>query len=182
MVARNGYVIDMKSVPEMFPTHCHSDELCQLIGRAVMSCSYLENSLLDAAMAVKGLDPEFARRVGASKVIDLIKNEKQRSNGKTFHALIGLFERYCKANPLVSNKRTDELVKYCKQIAEVRDTLCHGFYHKPLEDGSALVRNRSREGENCLKIDEVYLSQFCKHVGDVAANVHSTWTMALRPG
>lgn len=174
-----GYKIATELIPEKFPTHAHSAEFCEAVGRAVMTCGYLENCLLQTCRALLMLNEKESGR-SAEEVAKEADLKIAAHASDTLFSLIKFYGECCNNNRYVSPIRTEKVAELCKKIGPLRNVLCHGFWHKPGVDGSVKIDFVNRKLEKFdTPITIEWLNQMQRHCAEVAAEVESTWALAL---
>lgn len=178
----HGYRIDTESIPVKYPTHTHSAEFCEAVGRAVMTCGYLEQRLFQTCRALLILKGKGSGRE-AQEVAAEVDAKIAPHLTDSLASLIRFYRECCEQNRDVSPIRTEKVATLCRDIGTLRNVLCHGFWHKPNNDGSVKVDFANRKnGRFDTPITIAWLNQMQRHCAEVAAEVDSTWTMALGNG
>jgi hypothetical protein len=171
----NRAIFDRENLPPMFPTHRHSPQFWEQLGRSVATYGFLEEVLGKAIFAFTA-----TRRYGPEEV------------DAAFHAWLPLLERalsdqlwnlaesYGRAvreNPDATTKNIGELVEAIKEATVIRNVLCHGSWCAPDANGASipLYVNRQKQVFE-TRIDVHYLRQVQVHVADLACAVVDTVT------
>lgn len=174
-----GYRIDTASIPDKFPTHTHSAEFCEAVGRVVMTCGYLEDRLFQTCRALLILNEKESGR-NAEDVAKEVDEKILSHMSDTLAPLIRFYCKCCDSNRYVSPIRTQKVASLCREIGPLRNVICHGFWHKPSCDGEVKVGFVNRNLEKFdTPITIAWLNQMQRHCAEVAAEVDSTWMLAL---
>jgi len=168
-------VTDRSRLPELFPTHGHSPEFWEQLGRTVATFGFLEEVLEKAFFAftaTKSYDPE---EVEAAYKAWLPKLEKALTD-----QLWILAESYGKAvreNQDSTIENINELVEDLKEATKIRNVLCHGSWRTPDADGKSLplfINKANKKFETAIDVN--YLRQVQVHVVGLACSVIDTVT------
>ncbi len=170
-----GYVIDMENLPELYPTHLHSAEFWEALGRTVATFGFLEETLGKAIFAFTAtreipeekVDEEFAKWLPTL----------QKALSDPLGGLIRSYESSVGTHQQDSIKEFDDLVHDLKKAAEIRNVLCHGSWRKPDRQGHSIpffVDKKDRIFQT--PIDITYLKQVQRHVTELTCAVVDTVT------
>lgn len=163
-------IIDRDRLPPLFPTHRHSPQFWEHLGRAIATYGFLEEVLGKAI---------FAFTATRNYRLDEIEAAYQAWQPQLERALTdqlwNLAEAYGKAardNPATTTKNIDELVDHIKKATVIRNVLCHGSWQKPNADGASLPWFVNRQIQVFdTAIDIAYLEQVQAHVAELACSV-----------
>jgi hypothetical protein len=129
--------IDFKTLPELFPTHKHSAEFWEVLGRAVGTFGYLEKILKDAILAITAVQPvseadfDDAYQSWLKTVNEIITDSMAR--------LIKKFEKAVRDHPKTEKKDIDWLICELEKAKAYRDVICHGAWlGNPDKDGKSI--------------------------------------------
>lgn len=166
----NRSIIDRKNLPEFFPTHMHSPEFWEQLGRTVAAFGFLEEILgkaIFAFTATRRYPPEEAEEAYEKW---LPKLEKALTD-----QLWNLADSYGKAvkeHPEATIKNVNELVEDIKKATVYRNVLCHGSWRPPDNEGKSLPFFVSKKsGKFETPIDIAFLSRIRSHVLDLSCSV-----------
>lgn len=131
--------IDFETLPELFPTHKHSAEFWEVLGRTVGTFGYVEQILKDAILAITAVQPVSEAEFG-----DAYQNWLKTVN-ETITAPMGVlikkFENAVRENPKTEKKDVDWLICELEKAKSYRDVICHGAWlGDPDEDGKSIPR------------------------------------------
>lgn len=171
----NRTVIDRSGLPSMFPTHRHSPEFWEHLGRAIASFGFLEEVLGKAIFAFTATRHYSDEEIDAAYEAWLPKLERALTD-----QLYNLAEAYGKAardNPDTTTENINDLVEDIKEAAVIRNVLCHGSWRSPDAGGSSvpLFVNRQKEIFE-TPINVAYLQQIQRGVADLTCSVVDTVT------
>jgi hypothetical protein len=139
---KEGFAVDLDRLPENFPTHRHEAEFWEALGRAVATFGFLEEVLGKAIFAFTA-----TRQIPP----DQIEIECEKWLPTLERALVdplgGLIDSYGSAARKHQNVPThlDDLLEKLREAAVWRNTICHGSWRAPDEQGllypSTLTKN-----------------------------------------
>ncbi|MBS7539598.1 hypothetical protein [Ancylobacter lacus] len=130
------FFINRAELPPLFPTHKHSPDFWEQLGRTVASFGFLEETLGRAIYALTGTRrcnlKEFEAGYKAwSSQLDLALTGK-------LGQLADSFGRAARKNPENVTENVDEIVEHIKAAARFRNVLCHGSWRPPDERGASV--------------------------------------------
>ncbi|MBV0910918.1 hypothetical protein [Anianabacter salinae] len=171
----NRSIIDRDNLPANFPTHRHSPQFWEQLGRTVATFGFLEEVLGKAIFAFTATRNYSAEEIDAAYQAWLPQLERALTD-----QLWNLAESYGKAardNPATTTTNIDELVEDIKKATVVRNVLCHGSWRTPDVNGASvpLFINRQKQKFDTA-IDLAYLKQVQAHVAELACSVVDTVT------
>jgi hypothetical protein len=142
---RQGYVVDLNSLPPAFPTHLNSIEFWEHLGRTVATFGYLEEVLGKAIFALTGTVPYDEAEIQGAFERWLPTLERAMID-----PLGGLIESYGKAyrsHPEAKFSNLDDLLNELRRASAIRNVLCHGSWRRPDVEGHSipLFVNRQKE-------------------------------------
>jgi hypothetical protein len=163
-------IIDRDRLPALFPTHRHSPEFWEQLGRTIATYGFLEEVLGRAIFAFTGTRSYRADEIDAAFQAWLPQLEHALTD-----QLWNLAESYGKAaheNPATTTENVGELVEHIKKATVIRNVLCHGSWQTPNADGASLPLfvNRQKQVFDTA-IDITYLKQVQAHVAELACCV-----------
>lgn len=170
-----GFVVDHKNLPTHFPTHRHSAEFWEALGRTVATFGFLEQTLGKAIFSFTATRdiPE-----------DQIESEFERwlpTLQKALHDPLGsLIDSYGKAvrsNSSSTITNLDDLLEDLLKASAIRNVLCHGSWRIPDEYGRSIpffVDKKDRVFQTA--IDVPFLQQVQRHVAELVCAVVNTVT------
>ena len=179
-------VVDRDRLPEMFPTHHHSPEFWEHLGRAIASFGFLEEVLGKAIFAFSA-----NRRYRQDQLEAAYRAWLPKLGRALTDPLTNLAESYGKAtqeHPETTTENVSDLVEQIKKAAIVRNALCHGSWPAPNSNGASipLFVNRRMEVWD-TPIDVAYLCAVQDHVAELSCNIidtvtHMGWQFPGRTG
>ena len=183
MVSREYYRVEQEQLPTDYPTHRHSGEFWEQLGRTVATYGFLEQVLGRAIFALTA-----TRRYAQDELEKAYNNWLGQLERALSDPLGGLIDAYGNARrnyhkPPVSN--FEQLVEDLRQAAQLRNVLCHGAWQVPDSNGKSLplfIDRKQRIFATC--IDAVYLQQVRAQVaGLICAVINSISSIGLQfPG
>lgn len=169
-----GFAVDLDRLPANFPTHRHEAEFWEALGRAVATLGFLEEVLGKAIFAFTA-----TRQIPP----DQIEIEYEKWLSILERALVdplgGLIDSYGSAARKHQNVPTylDDLLKKLREAAVWRNTICHGSWRTPDEQGRSLpLYVDKKRGVFETPIDIAALKQLHRHVAELACAVVNTVT------
>ncbi len=151
----------------LFPTHKHSLEFWEYLGRTIATYGFLEEVLDKAIFAFTA-----TREYNPNEIEEVYKTWFATLERALTGQLCNLAEkcgRVVKDNPKATNESVDELVDQVREAAAIRNVLCHGSWRAPDTEGKSrpLYVNRQLEVfETDIDID--FLNQVQSHVAELA--------------
>lgn len=160
----------------MYPTHRHTAEFWEYLGRTIATFGFLEEILGKAIFALTGTRRyNSAEEVNAAYEAWLPKLKKALTD--QLWNLACSFGKAVHDNPDSTLNNVDELVESIKGATKIRNILCHGSWGVPDEDGKSLPLFVNRELEILeTTIDVDYLRQLQADVAGLACSVINTVT------
>jgi hypothetical protein len=171
----NRSIIDRDRLPPLFPTHGHSPQFWEQLGRSIATYGFLEEVLGKAIFAFTATRNYSPDEIDAAYQAWLPQLERALTD-----QLWNLAESYGKAtrdNPATTTKNVDDLVEDIKKATFIRNVLCHGSWRLPKANGASipLFVNRQKQVFD-TGIDIAYLEQVQAHVLELACSVIDTVT------
>jgi hypothetical protein len=168
-------IIDKDKFPPLFPTHRHSPQFWETLGRTIATFGFLEEVLGKAIFAFTA-----TRKYSSDEIDAAYRAWIEQLEQAMIDPLQKLAESYCTAarnNPATTTENIDELVADIKKAAVIRNVLCHGSWQAPNANGASvpLFVNRQKEVFTTA-IDVQYLEQVQSHVAELACSVKDTVT------
>lgn len=164
-------VIDRDRLPVFYPTHRHSPQFWEHLGRAIATFGFLEEVLGKAIFAFTATR-RYDNTEEAEAAYEAWLPQLQQA---LTDQLWNLAEKYGKAvrtnmDSTISN--VDELVSDIKEATKLRNVLCHGSWRMPDEMGKSLpffINKNNEKFENSIDIEFLHTVQ-C-HVAELACSV-----------
>ncbi|MFN4287506.1 MAG: hypothetical protein ACK4E3_03285 [Brevundimonas sp.] len=166
-----GYLTHADGLPTDFPTHMHSAEFWEQLGRAVATFGFLEEVLGKAIFALTA-----TRRYEEDEIDEAYLKwipTLERAASDTLGGLIGLYDESLNDNPDVRFTNASDLIADLRKAARLRNVLCHGSWGVPSDDGSSLpffIDNKEMMIFD-TRIDVDHLVQTRKHVVELCCSV-----------
>jgi hypothetical protein len=167
--------VDRRALPALFPTHEHSPQFWEQLGRTVATFGFLEEILGKAIFAFTG-----TRMYRADEIEDAVKAwapKLERALKDPLKLLADSYGRAAKENQNAKVENVDELIRSIKDAADVRNILCHASWRPPDAEGKSLpffVNRRNEEVETKMDIQD--LCRIQDHAASLAYAVIDTVT------
>jgi hypothetical protein len=181
-------VINRDALPQNFPTHLHSAEFWEALGRAVATFGFLEDVLAKAIFAFSGMREIPEERAEAE--LEKWHQQLEKALKNSLGGLIGAYSDAVRSHGGATITNLDELIADLREASTIRNVICHGSWNPPDAHGRALpffVDRRLRVFSSL--VDVSYLTQLQQHTLDLACAVinsvtHMGWQFpgAVGPG
>jgi hypothetical protein len=170
------FVVNMEGLPPLFPTHQHSNEFWEHLGRTVATFGFLEEVLKKAIFSFTGNTLYSQCEIDAAYERWALTLEKvltaQLSN------LIDAYDRAVRNHPDASVLNFDELLNNLREVSRLRNVLCHGSWRFPEASGKSLplfVNKQTMVFDT--PIDIGFLQRTQKAVAELACHVVTSVTL-----
>lgn len=169
------FVVDREAFPSLFPTHRHSAEFWEHLGRVVASYGFLEETLGKAIFALTA-----TREYSDAEIKEAYLKWQQTLERALSDPLAGLIDSYAKAlrtHGKTTLKNADDLLSNLRAAAKLRNVLCHGSWGLPDKDGKSIpffVTSKMEIFET--PIDADYLDQVRLHVVELITETMNSVT------
>lgn len=173
----SGNVIDREQLPELFPTHRHLSELWERVGRVVATFGFLEEILGKAIYAYTAMR-QYSSQEEAEAAYGPWLNKLQRALSDPLSNLADSYGKAVRdyADPRVTG--IDEVVKYIKKAAKLRNALCHGSWRPPDVAGKSAIWYFTNKGERFeTLVDNNFLRDVQRHVVELTCAVIDSVTL-----
>jgi len=164
------YIINQKELPKFYPTHRHSPQFWERLGRTIATFGFLEEVLGKAIFVYT------ATRQYKEIEIDEAYKAWLPTLGKALSdSLRSLADSYCKAvktHQAADLGNIDQLIDSIKKASEIRNVLCHGSWRVPDSSGKSLplfVNTKNEIFETPIDIE--FLDQIQAHVQELSCLV-----------
>jgi len=168
-------VIVRDKLPEQFPTHRHSAQFWEQLGRTIATFGFLEEVLGKAIFAFTATRRYSDQEIETAYEAFLPKLQKALTD-----QLWNLAESYEKAvrdNPDSTIENIAELVKDIKEATNIRNVLCHGSWREPDESGKSLPLFVNKKNEIFeTPVDTAYLKSVQFHIAGLVCDIIDTVT------
>jgi hypothetical protein len=131
------FVVDIKNLPSLFPTHRHSAMFWESLGRTIATFGFLEEVLGKAIFAFTATTryPESEVEAAFEKWLRTL----ERALIDPLAALIDAYGKAVRNNSEVTIKNLDDLLCELRKASVIRNVLCHGSWRTPdTDDGKSL--------------------------------------------
>lgn len=160
------HVVKVEGVPKDFPTHRHTSDFWEALGRTVATFGFLEETLGKAIFAFTA-----TREVSPEEFEDAFAKWLPTITAAVSDPLGGLIDRYGSAvrkhsGTTITN--LDALLSDLRSAAAQRNVVCHGSWRPPDAVGRSLPLFVTRRLEIFdTAIDVAYLNQLRAHAVDL---------------
>jgi hypothetical protein len=169
------HVVAVDELPLGFPTHRHSSDFWQALGRAVATFGFLEETLGKAIFSFTAM-----RSYPDEQIEEAYRGWLKTLERALSDPLGNLIDSYGKAvcdHGDATIENLDELIADLRAAAVIRNVICHGSWGIPDDAGRSLplfVNKRIKKFE--IPIDTAYLDQLQRHTAELACAVINTVT------
>ena len=175
MTIAKGYVVNIRGLPDKFPTHAHPSSFWESLGRAVATFGFLEETLTKAVFSFTATRPYSETEIqdAYDKWVPLLEKTLSDQLG----SLINSYEKAVKDHPDSYVEDFDSFMSDLREAAKIRNVICHGSWRLPNQNGASIpfFVNRKKEVFE-TSIDCNFLDQLQKHTSELTAMVVSTVT------
>jgi hypothetical protein len=172
------FIVNPADLPEGFPTHQHTGEFWEALGRVVGTFGFLEEVLGKAIFAFSGTRRIPDEQIGAQFEKWLSTLERALSD-----PLGGLIDTYGKAvrthgAAVITPYDLEILLGQLRDSSGIRNVLCHGSWRSiPDKNGRSVPFFVDKKGMVfTTPVDVAFLQQMQRHVVDLACAVMNTVT------
>jgi hypothetical protein len=169
------FIIDINGLPDQFPTHSHSPEFWEQLGRTIATFGFLEDMLGRAIYAFTA-----TRTYDGDNADEAYQNWSKTLEHALKDQLPKLADSYKKAVREHQDEKVEniqEIVDAIKKVGKIRNVLCHGSWQPPDAAGKSLPRFVSNQLKRFdTKIDVAFLYQIQRHVAELACVVINSVT------
>ena len=155
---QNSHLVSVSDLDADFPTHLHSQQFWEELGRTVATFGFLEDTLGRACFALQATtevnDDEFDEQVGefVARLPKLLTD--------SLGPLIDNYEKSLRSHQQKPIKNSHELLAELRKAKTIRDVICHGSWGLPDKQGKSTPRFFNRKEEVfATPIDTEYLRQ-----------------------
>lgn len=169
------HVVAVDELPLGFPTHRHSSDFWQALGRAVATFGFLEETLGKAIFSFTAM-----RSYPDEQIEEAYRGWLKTLERALSDPLGNLIDSYGKAvrdHGDATIENLDELIADLRAAAVIRNVICHGSWGMPDDAGRSLplfVNKRIEKFET--SIDTAYLDLLQRHTAELACAVINTVT------
>lgn len=170
--------IDRGGLPDSFPTHRHSSELWEGLGRAVATYGFLEEVLGRAIFAVTAT--KSVSEADAETEVTKWMTTLERALDDPLGKLIDSYEKVLGVRPeaAVAIQEADLSFAALREANVIRNALCHGSWHSPDVEGQSELRYvDKRRGVFETRVDLLFLQQTRVAVVELICDVMDSVTL-----
>jgi len=158
-----------------YPTHLHSAEFWEALGRTIATFGFLEETLGKAIFSFTATRqiPEDELEAEYERWLPTLERALSDSLG----SLIDTYGSAVRTNNSATISNLDELLEDLRAASTLRNILCHGSWRTPDDQGRSIPlfvdrRNQVFQGA----IDVAYVQQVQQHVAKLVCDVINTVT------
>lgn len=168
-------IINLDALPANYPTHLHSPEFWEALGRTVATFGFLEEVLGKAIFAFTGTKQYSEADITAALEKWLPKLEQALYS--PLGNLIDLFVKSVREHQDATIENIEDLERNLREASVLRNVLCHGSWRKPNSDGASVpfFVNKQMMVFNA-PVDVAYLVQTQAAVSELSCAVINTVT------
>jgi hypothetical protein len=174
---QDGHIIKRAGLPDDFPTHLHSKEFWEELGRTVATFGFLEETLGKAIFAFTATRKysETDIETAFSRWLPTLT----RALSDTLRPLIDAYGKSVREHTSMKVGNLDELLEDLRAVADIRNVLCHGSWNVPDDKGRSKPFFVDKKGKVFdTPIDKAYLQQVRSQVVKLTCDVINTVTVA----
>ena len=169
------FVVDCERLPLHFPTHRHSPEFWEALGRAVATFGFLEETLGKAIFAFMA-----TRRIPADTIDEEYKRwlpTLEKAVTDPLGGLINAYEEAVRANSDATIPNLQDLLSHLREVAARRNVICHGSWRSPDDQGRSVpFYVDKKRGVWETPIDVAHLVQLRQQVAELSCAVVNSVT------
>ena len=164
------HVVSRSRLAANFPTHLHRSEFWEMLGRAVATFGFLEETLTRAIFAFTE-----TRRITEDQFEAEYQKwlpTLQKALTDPLGGLIGSYEKAVRSNSEATITNLDALITDLREASALRNVICHGSWNAPDDQGRSLPFYVDRmKGVFETPIDISYLQQLQRHTAELVCAV-----------
>lgn len=170
-----GHLIQRDALPKAFPTHRHTPEFWEALGRAVATFGFLEEMLGKAIFALTATTHHAGAE--AEKAYVAWQSKLERALMDPLGSLTTEYEKAFRNHQSANVENLAALVAQLRLAAELRNVICHGSWRPPDSNGSTVpfFANKRRETFQ-TPINVSFLIQLQQSTADLACTVMDSVT------
>jgi uncharacterized protein YutE (UPF0331/DUF86 family) len=167
--------LDRDAIHPQFPTHLHSQDFWEQLGRTVATFGFLEDTLTKAIFAFTATT-EYTEAEGL-KALEKWPSVLEKAMTDTLYPLAEVYGKVVREHQGANFKNVGDLVDDIKQAAEIRNALCHGYWQAPERSGKSPLNYFNKKLEKFdTPIDTAWLKQVQDHVVTISCHVINSVT------
>lgn len=171
-----GHLVDQENLPDQFPTHRHSPQFWEQLGRTIATCGLLEETLGKAIFAFTATRQYDESEIDAAYEAwpPILERALTDSLGK----LADAYEKAARDNQKTITTNIDERVEDIKKLSKIRNVLCHGSWYPPDAEGKSVPRfvsKNMKKFETALDVED--LKKVQEHTVELICLVMETVTV-----
>lgn len=163
MTEVNRYIIDQASLPTDFPSHRHTTDFWESLGRTVASFGFFEEVLCKAIFAFTATRPYSDAEI--NEAYEQWFPKLQRALSDQLGALIDTYGKAVREHPDATISNLTELLDDMRAASKIRNVLCHGSWRCPDTNGASVPFFVNKQNERFeTPINKAWLDQTRQHV------------------
>lgn len=147
---------------EHYPTHRHTSEFWEELGRTIATFGFLEEMLKKATYAFASITP-CSEEEYESKNMEFEKQLVRIVSG-SLSKLIDEYDKTVRKHPDANTDNLDDLIKYLRKGTEFRNMLCHSSWGPPNENGASVpffVNSRNEKFNSPIDVEFLRKIRLC---------------------
>lgn len=174
---RSIYLCNLSKCPDKFPTHRHTTEFWEHLGRAVATFGFLEEVLAKAYFALTATK-NYPNEKTAEDAYKKWQSQLENALYKNLFTLAEMYAGAAKKHNSVTLINIDELEKRIKEAADIRNALCHGSWRIPNQVGKSTLFFLSKDKKTFdSQIDVAFLKKVQYGTAEIICDVISSITL-----
>ena len=169
------FIVDSRNLPTHYPTHMHSPEFWEGLGRTIATFGFLEESLGKAIFSFSA-----TKRVPEDKIEEEFENwlpTLEKALNDPLGSLIDSYGKAVRSNCIATIANLDDLLEDLRNASVIRNVLCHGSWRIPDKQGRSIPLFVDRQNRVFqTPIDVAYLQQVQRDAANLTCEVINTVT------
>lgn len=169
------FIVDLDKLPNGYPTHSHSAEFWEALGRTIATFGFLEEVLCKAIFAFTSTRSYSDEDLDDAYTDWIAKLE--RSISDTLSPLICTYGKAVREHPEATLSNLTDLLDNLHAASRIRNVLCHGSWRTPDAQGASTPFYVNKQKERfATAIDRAWLDAMRDHVAKLACAVINSVT------
>lgn len=135
MIINNRSVINFDELPPQYPTHMHTKQFWEQLGRVIATYGFLEDALGRAIFAFTATTKYSQDEIALAYQAWLPKLKKGLT--ETLYNLSVEYQKAVHNNSQATISNIEELINDIQYYAKIRNVLCHGSWPPPNSKGES---------------------------------------------
>lgn len=170
------HIVDTEKLPEFFPTHRHSEQFWESLGRTIATFGFLEEVLGKAIFALTATR-QYQSVEDAYDAYEKWLPQLEKALTDTLYHLVERYKASFCAHSVSADLEISQLESEIKKAADLRNVLCHGSWGVPDTMGKSLPLFVNKQKEVFMTpIDIEFLHLVQRHTAELACVVINSVT------